>query len=226
MVDKLGQRPDYLGDEDVNPSAPDAGFKPQIKLISALNDELVEGDDKYVKGLKAGDLYITSGTVNGIAAEGKIIPGKKGLRVIPIMDTQVWVEYKPSRGGFVKRHESPEAAKSDRASSANDIVHTIEYGMALPDYTHEEGNLAILSLSGWAKQGAAETLAKSIQEYRTYAGVTYKLTSKAKKNKDKKNYFMLVVDPVDYTPKKNLLVYNEFRKQAVLLAAPEEDSEI
>lgn len=198
----LGKRPNYVKQQEVETERPESSTPPFIKVLQALSPEIDEDSEKYIDGAKKGQLLITSGSVGGVnIPEERLIDGKKGLQFIPLASRKKWVEYSPrsAGGGFVAVHDTREDMERDYVKG-NEIVPTIEYMVALPDFTADEGNLAVLTFSGPSKMAIARKLADNIQKYETLSGMTYKLIA-VKVDGKKGSYYNFGIEPAAWTEK-------------------------
>jgi hypothetical protein len=74
----------------------DSTKMPLLNIIQQMSPQLIEGDDKYIEGSKAGDVFFSP--------TGELV--KKPIKFVPIALRTVYVEWKPKTegGGIVAMH--------------------------------------------------------------------------------------------------------------------------
>jgi hypothetical protein len=100
---------------DGTPDLP-PGLPPLTRLLQPNSPELAPGGDDYLEGAYAGDFVTTH------QGERILIKGSIGFAFVPVAFELNFVEYAPSRGGFIAAHgaEKPADAVWTDASDAPD----------------------------------------------------------------------------------------------------------
>jgi hypothetical protein len=90
---------------------------PLIYVLHYNSPQVDKRGNAYEEGAEAGDFWLR-GALNPIRG------GIEGIEVQPCMMLRRWVEWLPSRGGYVTEHDQPPADLESRKSSENGIEKT------------------------------------------------------------------------------------------------------
>ncbi len=118
---------------------------PRLKLLNALSPELDEAKPNYIAKSRAGQFALT---LPGISL-GKTVD------VIPLHNQTFWVEYLPSRSGYVGRHlpgsfpvDQTDFSNWFRPDNGNEIVETRDWVVLVKG--HEEVGPVLMSFTSSA----------------------------------------------------------------------------
>lgn len=118
---------------------------PLLYILQSNSPQLERADKvKFIKGAKAGDIWLRGTTV--------VIDGEeKGIEVVPCHNSKCWIEWRPDRGGFAARHkerpaeavltEVPSQKKGEdpkmvwRMPNGNTVVETREHVVIITEGT-------------------------------------------------------------------------------------------
>lgn len=119
---------------------------PFIRVIQALSPQLKKNKPEFIAGAEVGDVC------NSITGKTYALP----LKVVVGKFERLFIEWKPSRGGYVAAH-NPETVENNPKftmnekyqlvdpSTGNEFIDTYMYYVLLPDYM--EDGICIMSMS-------------------------------------------------------------------------------
>lgn len=217
-TDPMSNRPDYIGQQDINMPIDEQARFPRLKLIQALSPERTKGNEKYIPGLEDGSLVLQSETAT------RIIDGEEGIVVIPLAVRKRFVEYVPrdAGGGFVAMYDTKEQADMDR-DPENDLQTTIEF--LCIEAGAEEPTPFTITFDSVSKLGVAKKWAGFIAMYKTLDGVKYLVTGKQQLNKKKQAYYVFNIQPVGWVDKAQHALVQDLSKTMEPLFLTHTDTE-
>jgi hypothetical protein len=180
----MGDRPDYVEEQDVHAPVDSGNLLPVVKLMQALSPELDKADERYVEGAEVGDIVVVDG------ADKYVFGGEAGIRIIPIIVRKQWVEWVPRKmgGGFVAAYNTKEEMEAG-VTKGNEVQVSIDYLCVTPELVEGELKPVVLQFNSATKLGVARSFAEMIKKFRTMIGVSYIVHSVRKTNRQRQVYY-------------------------------------
>jgi len=210
--DPMGNRPNYVSEQDYDMPEQESSFYPRIKVMQALSPELDDTNEKFIPGASTGQILVETNPPTLV----------ESIDVIPLIVKKRYAEFTPRKqgGGFVASYDSREEMEAG-FSPGNDMQVVIEYLVL----AIELEQVFVVPFQSATALGVAKKWGNFVEQYKTLNGVMYKISSKTAKNKASQSYKVMTVEPIGWTAKQlfhdtEALMGQEEMK---FLSAPEEE---
>ena len=200
------KRPNYIEEEDLDIPKPEGAF-PQLGIVQGLSEQKDPDSVAYIKGAREGQLFHSEA--------GRLWDGKKGVLVVPLAVTKVWIEYIPRKqgGGVVQMYNSAEEANAS-ADPKNDLAPSVSYLCILPE--HPDCKVTAVRLGTPSKMKVHRKWAGLVQAAKTLYGQQYRVSVVREKNRVGQAYYNFDIQPAGWVPKQ---LYQSLAEQAKQISA-------
>lgn len=179
-----------------------------------ISNEIIEGDPSFIPGAAAGMMFHSTSK--------ELYDGKAGIVLVPIQVRKYYTEWIPRAqgGGFVAQYDTKEEMQAS-ADQSNEIVPVFEFICILQG----QDEMVRVQFNSATKYPVARKWGALIQEAGTMYGMSYKLRTVMRQNKQKQPYYTFDVDKVGWVAEDVYKVAEEMAKSVSLaqLPAPTEE---
>lgn len=187
---------------------PEDNVVPLIYLLQPLSPQALKGQEKYIKGAEAGDLW-----KRNAPADSCIVKGEEGMLFQACHFNTCWIEWLPERGGFVARYDDrPDNASLEDVEGDDGTIRKVwkmPSGNVVGEYREYAGHVVnedsgelepyTISFTG-SGHSVAKSWMTTMRAKRTGSGkqapsfgTIYRLTS-ILRSRNNNNWYQIVVD--------------------------------
>lgn len=198
----LGERPDYVPEEEVDVPIEPSTFFPTIGIVQSLSPQKVKADKKYIEGAEEGELFIQGGD-----GDPQLFDGEEGIIFVVLGIKKYYSEYIPRKagGGWVANYGSKVEAK-ENADPTNDLTSVVDVLCMVED---SETNPVVLRFDTVTKYRVGDQLAGFIKKFKTMLGMKYRVTALQTQNKAKQYYYTYDINPEAWVEKGEFQLMNK-----------------